>query len=89
MNFYTQAFPLLRLFKNDKYQAPDYRNDRTLDALVDFSKQKVAADLQIENMEPKDQGKKTKKITRLTRNLLDKNRYHQNILKHYFFGLPK
>ena len=89
MNFYTQAFPLLRLFKNDKYQAPDYRNDRTLDALVDFSKQKVAADLQIENMEPKDQGKKTKKMTRLTRYLLDKNLYHQNILKHYFFGLPK
>ena len=27
--------------------------------MVDFSKQKVAADLQIENMEPKDQGKKT------------------------------
>jgi thioredoxin-like negative regulator of GroEL len=40
----VQAFPLLRLFKDGEVQPPDYRQDRTVDALTTYIKSKVASD---------------------------------------------
>ena len=47
---------MLRLFKDSESQTPDYRNDRTLDALMDFLKRKIATDEQIALMHPVAQG---------------------------------
>lgn len=51
-----QAFPNLRLFKDSTAQNPDYRNDRTLDAMMSFIKQKLATDEQVASMHPAAQG---------------------------------
>jgi hypothetical protein len=42
-----QAFPALRLFKDSVAQPPDYRMDRTLDAMMEFVKQRLATDEQV------------------------------------------
>ena len=38
----VQAFPTLRMFKGKDVQPPDYRNDRTVEALVDYLKTKMS-----------------------------------------------
>lgn len=49
-----QAFPLLRMFKRGQAQAPDYRADRTVDALMEFAQQRLAQDEQLALMKPED-----------------------------------
>ncbi len=46
-----QAFPTLRLFVDGKPQPPDYRDDRTVGALIEFLKQRVAVDEQVARMD--------------------------------------
>jgi hypothetical protein len=50
-----QAFPNLRLFKDSEPQPPDYRNDRTVDAMLEFVKQRLATDEQVALMHPEAQ----------------------------------
>eukprot|EP01038_Epipyxis_sp_PR26KG_P010166 gene10166-13674_t len=45
-----QAFPLLRWFKHGEGQL-DYRGDRTIEALIDFSKSRLSLDEQVKNMD--------------------------------------
>eukprot|EP01042_Synura_sphagnicola_P001410 gene1410-1606_t len=52
LNQHIQAFPALRFFKDKDAQPPDYRSDRTVDALVEFVRQRVALDEQLAQMEP-------------------------------------
>eukprot|EP01041_Mallomonas_annulata_P009182 gene9182-19039_t len=52
MNNRIQAFPALRLFKDSQAQSPDYRSDRTLEALVEFLHSRLAQDEQVANMDP-------------------------------------
>jgi protein disulfide-isomerase-like protein len=47
-----QAFPNLRLFKKKEVQPPDYRSDRTVDAMIDFLRSRLALDEQIKLMAP-------------------------------------
>jgi protein disulfide-isomerase-like protein len=47
-----QAFPNLRLFKHGQVQPPDYRSDRTVDALTDFLNSRLALDEQLKLMKP-------------------------------------
>jgi protein disulfide-isomerase-like protein len=49
-----QAFPTLRLFKRGQAQPPDYRNDRTVDALSEFVKSRLALDEQLKLMQPEE-----------------------------------
>eukprot|EP00598_Pedospumella_elongata_P004988 CAMPEP_0184967762 /NCGR_PEP_ID=MMETSP1098-20130426/1017_1 /TAXON_ID=89044 /ORGANISM="Spumella elongata, Strain CCAP 955/1" /LENGTH=392 /DNA_ID=CAMNT_0027489261 /DNA_START=249 /DNA_END=1427 /DNA_ORIENTATION=+ len=39
-----QAFPMLRLFKHGEVQPPDYRSDRTVEALTEFVNTRLAKD---------------------------------------------
>ena len=48
----VQAFPLLRLFRHGAPQPPDYRSDRTLEALTEFVSARLAQDHQLELMPP-------------------------------------
>jgi hypothetical protein len=48
----VQAFPTLRFFKNSVVQPPDYRSDRTVEALVEFTKSKLSIDEQLSQMAP-------------------------------------
>lgn len=43
----VQAFPMLRLFKDGEPQPPDYRQDRTVDALAAYLKGKIASDTHV------------------------------------------
>jgi len=52
MNEKVMAFPTLRLFLNGEPSLPEYRGDRTVDALMDFVKSRVAVDTQVEAMDP-------------------------------------
>ena len=36
--FLSKAFPALRLFKKREAQTPDYRSDRTLEAMLEYVK---------------------------------------------------
>mmetsp|Transcript_7948 Transcript_7948/g.13183 ORF Transcript_7948/g.13183 Transcript_7948/m.13183 type:complete len:464 (+) Transcript_7948:78-1469(+) len=47
-----QAFPLLRLFKHGTAQPPDYRSDRTVEALTEFVSQRLAKDEVLSLMAP-------------------------------------
>lgn len=47
-----QAFPLLRMFKHGEVQPPDYRSDRTIDALNEFVASRFAKDEAIALMLP-------------------------------------
>jgi hypothetical protein len=38
----VQAFPTLRFFKHKDAQAPDYRNDRTVDSLMEFLRTRMS-----------------------------------------------
>lgn len=51
MEHKIQAFPSLKLFVDGKPQPPDYRNDRTVDAFMEFLKQRVAVDEQVARMD--------------------------------------
>lgn len=55
MNQKVQAFPTLRVFKDSVVQPPDYRSDRTVDALSEFIKSKLAVDEQLAQMLPHEQ----------------------------------
>lgn len=57
-----QAFPALRLFKDSVAQPPDYRNDRTLDAMMEFIKQRLATDEQINLMHPTAQAEHRERV---------------------------
>lgn len=46
MEQHIQAFPTLRMFKRREVQAPDYRSDRTVEALVEFANSRLALDEQ-------------------------------------------
>ena len=50
-----QAFPNLRLFKDDAVQPPDYRNDRTLESMLEFLKSRVSVDEQLAQLHPDQQ----------------------------------
>jgi thiol-disulfide isomerase/thioredoxin len=43
----VQAFPMLRLFKDGEAQPPDYRQDRTVNALSTYLKSKIASDTHV------------------------------------------
>ena len=62
----VQAFPNLRLFKDDVVQPPDYRNDRTVEAMMEFMKSRLALDEQVAQMHP-DQQKEHKERMLLSR----------------------
>ena len=47
-----QAFPMLRLFRNSEAQPPDYRSDRTLEALTTFLHERIGEDKQVDAMLP-------------------------------------
>jgi protein disulfide-isomerase-like protein len=49
-----QAFPNLRMFKHGQVQPPDYRADRTLDALIEFISSRLSIDEQLSLMKPED-----------------------------------
>lgn len=49
-----QAFPMLRLFKHAVVQPPDYRSDRTLEALTEFVKGRLAKDEVLALMPPQE-----------------------------------
>lgn len=49
-----QAFPNIRLFKHKEAQPPDYRSDRTVDAMLEFVKSRLALDEQIKLMKPEE-----------------------------------
>lgn len=50
MNNKIQAFPLVRLFKRGEAQSPDYRKDRTVEALMEFANSQVAKHQQLDSM---------------------------------------
>jgi protein disulfide-isomerase-like protein len=47
-----QAFPTLRMFKHATVQPPDYRSDRTLDALTEFINSRISKDEILSLMAP-------------------------------------
>ena len=55
MNQRVQAFPTLRLFKDSVVQPPDYRSDRTVDALMEYSRTKLSVDETVAKMTPHEQ----------------------------------
>jgi thiol-disulfide isomerase/thioredoxin len=50
---HIQAFPSMRLFKAGQYQSPEYRGDRTVDAINDFVNARLATDEQFKRLNPK------------------------------------
>jgi protein disulfide-isomerase-like protein len=52
MEHKIQAFPTLRMFKDGEPSQPDYRNDRTVEAFIEFVKQRLAQDAQVAQMDP-------------------------------------
>lgn len=55
MNHKIQAFPMLRVFKDGEVQPPDYRSDRTVDALTAFIKSKITTDTHVARLDPAQQ----------------------------------
>ena len=51
MNQKIQAFPSLRLFKGTVAQTPDFRADRTVDALMQFLEDRLALHKRVEGMD--------------------------------------
>jgi protein disulfide-isomerase-like protein len=49
-----QAFPMLRMFKHGQPQSPDYRSDRTIDALMEFVSQRLAQDEHLQSLKLED-----------------------------------
>ena len=54
MNQKIQAFPNLRMFKHSQPQPPDYRSDRTTEALMEFVHARLSLDEQIKLMKPEE-----------------------------------
>lgn len=52
-----QAFPSLRLFKDGVAQPPDYREDRTVDALTNFVNARLAMDEHVKRLSPEAKDK--------------------------------
>jgi hypothetical protein len=50
-----QAFPMLRVFKDGEVQPPDYRSDRTVEALTAFIKSKITTDSHVARLDPAQQ----------------------------------
>eukprot|EP01039_Chlorochromonas_danica_P007538 gene7538-8336_t len=50
-----QAFPLMKLFKHGQYQSPDFRSDRTVNALESFIRDRLSQDEQLAMMHPQEQ----------------------------------
>jgi thiol-disulfide isomerase/thioredoxin len=50
-----QAFPMLKLFKHGVFQAPDYRMDRTVQALLEYANQQLAQNEALALMPPHEQ----------------------------------
>jgi len=50
-----QAFPTVRLFKDGVAFPPDYRDDRTVDAFINYIKNRVMVDEHIAKLPPPDQ----------------------------------
>jgi len=48
---HIQAFPTLRVFKGTEVQPPDYRSDRTVEAMLEFAKEKLALDHEVSQMD--------------------------------------
>jgi hypothetical protein len=46
------AFPMLRFFKNKEAQPPDYRSDRTVEAMIEFVRQRLATDEHLSQLAP-------------------------------------
>jgi thiol-disulfide isomerase/thioredoxin len=46
------AFPMLRFFKNQEAQPPDYRSDRTVEAMIEFVRQRLATDEHLSQLAP-------------------------------------
>jgi len=55
MRYKIQAFPSLKLFKKTEVQPPDYRSDRTVDAFMQFVKDKLQVDEELAKMGPQEQ----------------------------------
>jgi protein disulfide-isomerase-like protein len=55
--FKVQAFPTLKVIKNGEIQLPDYRSDRTVDAFLNFIKDKLSRDHQIAQLPPDERKK--------------------------------
>lgn len=55
MNQKVQAFPMLKVFKDGEIQPPDYRSDRTVEALTAFIKSKITTDTHVARLDPAQQ----------------------------------
>jgi protein disulfide-isomerase-like protein len=45
-----QAFPMMRLFKHGQPQPPDYRQDRTVESFLEFLKERLSHDEQLQKL---------------------------------------
>ena len=50
-----QAFPSIRLFKKGKGVPPEYRDDRTVDALINYVKNRLMVDEHLAKLPPPEQ----------------------------------
>jgi len=57
-----QAFPTLRLFKDGKLQPPDFRSDRTVDAMLAFAKDRLSLEEQLKHLDPITKAENKEKI---------------------------
>jgi hypothetical protein len=62
-----QAFPTMRLFKNGEPVSPDYRGDRTVEALVEFAASHVAREEQLAQL-PADERQKIEEMQAADKN---------------------
>ncbi len=53
----VQAFPTLRLFKDGELYPPEYRDDRTVESLLNFVKNRIMVDEHIAKLPPPEQDK--------------------------------
>ena len=58
----VQAFPTVRLFKDGEPYPPDYRDDRTVDAFVNYVKNRLMVDEHISKLPPPDQARHLENI---------------------------
>jgi hypothetical protein len=56
----VMAFPTLRWYEAKEPQAPDYKSDRTVTALVSFARRKLELNEKFKDWDKKDTGKKQK-----------------------------
>jgi len=62
MKYKIQAFPTLKLFKKAEVQPPDYRSDRTVDAFIEFLKEKLQLDEELAKMGPQEQAEHMRRL---------------------------